>query len=46
MTFFKHGRDRRLPLYQQVRDELLENISAGIWLPDTPIPTESELTKS
>ena len=46
MTFFKHGRDKRLPLYQQVRDELLENISAGIWLPEKPIPTESELTKS
>ncbi|NLQ17670.1 GntR family transcriptional regulator [Marinomonas sp. M1K-6] len=46
MTFFKHGRDQRLPLYQQVRDELLENISTGIWLPDTPIPTESELTKN
>jgi GntR family transcriptional regulator len=46
MGLFKHGRDHRLPLYQQVRDEILENISAGIWLPDAPIPTESELTKS
>jgi GntR family transcriptional regulator len=46
MGLFKHGRDHRLPLYQQVRDEILENISAGIWLPDAPIPTESELTKT
>ena len=46
MALFKHGRDHRLPLYQQVRDELLENISSGVWLPDVPIPTESELTKS
>ena len=45
MALFKQGRDQRLPLYQQVRDELLENISAGTWLPDAPIPTESELTK-
>lgn len=46
MGLFKHGRDHRLPLYQQVRDDILENISAGVWLPDAPIPTESELTKS
>lgn len=46
MALFKHGRDHRLPLYQQVRDELLDNISSGAWLPDVPIPTESELTKS
>lgn len=46
MALFKQGRDQRLPLYQQVRDELLENISAGNWLPDAPIPTESELTKT
>ncbi|WP_137169198.1 GntR family transcriptional regulator [Marinomonas sp. FW-1] len=46
MALFKHGRDHRLPLYQQVRDELLDNISSGVWLPDVPIPTESELTKS
>ncbi|UTV98884.1 GntR family transcriptional regulator [Marinomonas rhizomae] len=45
MALFKHGRDHRLPLYQQVRDELLDNISSGAWLPDVPIPTESELTK-
>ncbi|MBU1469000.1 MAG: GntR family transcriptional regulator [Gammaproteobacteria bacterium] len=25
---------------------MLENISAGTWLPDAPIPTESELTKT
>ena len=46
MALFKHGRDHRLPLYQQVRDELLDNIRSGAWLPDVPIPTESELTKS
>ncbi|RBP83140.1 GntR family transcriptional regulator [Marinomonas rhizomae] len=46
MALFKHGRDHRLPLYQQVRDELLDNISSGTWLPDVPIPTESELAKS
>ena len=46
MALFKQGRDHRLPLYQQVRDELLDNISSGAWLPDVPIPTESELTKS
>lgn len=46
MALFKHGRDHRLPLYQQVRDELLDNISSGAWLPDVPIPTESELTKN
>ncbi|WP_421855823.1 GntR family transcriptional regulator [Marinomonas sp.] len=46
MTLFKQGRDHRLPLYQQVRDELLDNISSGVWVPDVPIPTESELTKN
>ncbi|MGO2356160.1 MAG: GntR family transcriptional regulator [Marinomonas foliarum] len=45
MSLFKPGHDHRLPLYQRVRDELLENISAGNWLPDNPIPTENELTK-
>ncbi|MBM6550371.1 GntR family transcriptional regulator [Marinomonas ostreistagni] len=45
MAQFKQGRDERLPLYQQVRDEILDNIRAGVWLPDTAIPTETELTK-
>ena len=45
MTFSKNKRDANLPLYQQVRDELLSNIRSGIWLPDVPIPTENELTK-
>ncbi|MGO1297049.1 MAG: GntR family transcriptional regulator [Vibrio sp.] len=45
MTLFKDELDHRLPLYQQVRDELLNNISSGVWLPDVAIPTENELTK-
>ncbi|MFD1383583.1 GntR family transcriptional regulator [Rhodanobacter aciditrophus] len=45
MAQFKKGRDERLPLYQQVRDEIMDNIREGVWLPDTTIPTEAELTK-
>lgn len=37
-------RDERLPLYQQIREEILAKISKGEWLPDTAIPTETELT--
>lgn len=37
--------DERLPLYQQLRDEILAKISAGEWLPGKPIPTEAELTR-
>jgi len=43
MAFIK--RDERLPLYRQIREEILEKISQGKWLPDTAIPTEAELTK-
>ena len=46
MTTFNHGHDQRLPLYQQIRDELLENIRAGAWKPGLPIPTENELTEN
>lgn len=38
------GFDERLPLYQRLRDALLERISAGEWLPDQSIPTEQELS--
>lgn len=39
------GQDPRLPLYQQVREEILARIAAGQWLPGAPIPTETELTR-
>ena len=39
------GQDPRLPLYQQLREELLAKIAAGQWLPGAPIPTEAELTR-
>lgn len=45
MAQFSKGRDERLPLYQQVRDEIVDNIREGVWQPDTAIPTEAELTK-
>jgi len=41
----KLARDTRLPLYQQLHDEMVEKISAGEWRPDQAIPTEAELTK-
>lgn len=37
--------DERLPLYQRLSDEMLAKIAAGEWLPGTPIPSETELTK-
>ncbi|MCO5785055.1 GntR family transcriptional regulator [Pseudomonas sp. G11-1] len=37
--------DERLPLYQQLSDEMLARIAAGEWLPGTPIPSETELTR-
>ncbi|MFJ4068401.1 GntR family transcriptional regulator [Pseudomonas sp. NPDC089996] len=40
------GQDPRLPLYQQLREEMLAKIAAGHWLPGAPIPTEAELTRS
>jgi len=38
-------RDTRLPLYQQLRDELATQIAAHKWRPGDPIPSETELTK-
>ena len=46
MNSFKIARDSRLPLYQKLRDEIAARIADGEWLPDTSIPTESELAKS
>ena len=37
--------DERLPLYQQLSDEMLARIAAGEWLPGTAIPSETELTR-
>ncbi|GEN23371.1 GntR family transcriptional regulator [Halomonas cupida] len=37
--------DERLPLYQRLREEIQARISSGEWKPDTPIPTEAELTQ-
>ena len=39
------GHDPRLPLYQQLREEMLAKIAEGHWLPGAPIPTETELTR-
>ena len=36
--------DDRLPLYQRLRDELLQRMAAGEWNPGDAIPTEAELT--
>jgi len=38
-------RDNRLPLYQRIRDDMLERIANRQWLPDHAIPTEAELTQ-
>lgn len=35
----------RRPLYLQVRDALLENITNGTWKPETAIPNEQELAR-
>lgn len=42
----KLPRDSRLPLYQRLRDEMLDKITRGEWRPDDAIPTEIELTKT
>lgn len=42
-TLLQH--DERLPLYQRLRDEMLEKIASGQWLPGETIPTEAELTR-
>ncbi len=39
------GHDERLPLYQRLKDEMLDKIADGTWLPDQAIPTEAELTR-
>jgi GntR family transcriptional regulator len=38
--------DERLPLYQQLRDELAEKIARRVWRPGESIPTEAELAAS
>lgn len=45
MSFPKLGQDDRLPLYQRLRDEMMNKIANREWLPGEPIPTEAELTK-
>lgn len=45
MNSGKLAHDERLPLYQRLRDEMVEKITTGEWRPDQPIPTEAELTK-
>ncbi|MFP8967766.1 GntR family transcriptional regulator [Pokkaliibacter sp. CJK22405] len=39
------GQDSRLPLYQQIRDDMLSRIANREWIPGQPIPTEAELTQ-
>ena len=46
MNSGKLAHDERLPLYQRLRDEMVEKIKAGEWRPDQAIPTEAELTKT
>src|SRR4051794_36199474 len=36
--------DERLPRYQQLRDDLVQRIAAGEWVPEAAIPTEAELS--
>jgi GntR family transcriptional regulator len=38
--------DERLPLYQRLRDDLLQRIADGEWGPGGAIPTEAELTQA
>jgi GntR family transcriptional regulator len=38
--------DERLPLYQRLRDDLLQRLAAGEWPPGAAIPTEAELTQT
>lgn len=46
MTSGKLAQDTRLPLYQRLRDEMVEKITTGEWRPDQAIPTEAELTRT
>ena len=45
MNALTSSRDTRLPLYQRLRDEILDKITRGEWRPDEAIPTEQELTQ-
>ncbi|MFC0336946.1 transcriptional regulator, GntR family [Kushneria avicenniae] len=45
MSDWKAGSDARLPLYQRLREEIMDRIASGEWPPGEPIPTESELTR-
>ena len=38
--------DHRLPIYQQLRDEIARQIAAQVWRPGDGIPTEAELASS
>ncbi|MFP3928991.1 MAG: histidine utilization repressor [Desulfobacteraceae bacterium] len=41
----KVSRDTPLPLYQQVKDYILERLKTGEWAPGTRVPSENELTR-
>lgn len=45
MSRWKEGSDARLPLYQRLREEIMDRIASGEWSPGAPIPTEAELTR-
>ncbi|QEL12415.1 GntR family transcriptional regulator [Kushneria phosphatilytica] len=45
MNQWKQGSDARLPLYQRLREEIMDRIASGEWPPDKPIPTEAALTQ-
>lgn len=38
--------DDRLPRYHRLRDDLKSRIASGVWHPDEPIPTETELARA
>ncbi len=40
------SRDTALPLYQQVKDYILERLRTGEWTPGTRVPSENELTRA
>lgn len=39
------NRSRRVPLYQQIKEDLLDQIAAGVWQPGDRIPPETELQR-
>ncbi|WP_299257950.1 GntR family transcriptional regulator [uncultured Kushneria sp.] len=45
MSAWKEGSDARLPLYQRLREEIMDRIASGEWPPGETIPTEAELTR-